>query len=130
MGLPQSYRKEILPHLWRYYQDEWENVGPPYVPAIAGPSAIWDHVQPRFISVEQDEQGVSYIDVEAECDWEIEHGLQLILQNGTRWVRVSPYSGHLTDGRAYDKPFLDDWIADPSKTLPVRSFEELCDAKG
>jgi hypothetical protein len=129
LALPRSHGERVVPHLWRYYQDVRADSEPADVPEISDPSTIWDHVQPRFITPRRDEHGVIYIVVEAECDWEIEHGLQLVLQEGTRWVRVSDYTDHLTDGRAYAKRFLDDWIADPSKTLPVRSLDDLCEAK-
>jgi hypothetical protein len=129
LRLPRSHGEKIVPHLWRYYQDIRASVHAPDIPEISNPSTIWDYVEPRFISAEGDEQGVMYIVVEAECGWEIEHGLQLVLQEGTRWVRVSSYDGHLTDGRAWARRFLDDWIADPSKTLPVRGFEDLWEAK-
>ena len=125
LSLPQTRSDEIVPHLWQYYQDIRARVDPDEIVNIPDPADIWKHVQPRSVSVNRDERGVPYIDIEANCDWEPEHGLQLVLQNGTRWVRVSDYSGHLTDGRAYGKRFLDDWIADPSKTLPVRSLDEL-----
>ena len=129
-ALPQSRGAEIIPHLWRYYQDMWASVGPPDIPKIADASTIWDHVHPRFVSPDQDEDGIPYVIVEALCDWEIEHGLQLVLQQGTRRVRVSDSSGHLTDGRAWGKRFLDSWMADPARTLPVRSSDELSSARG
>jgi len=129
LALPEARSAEVTPHLWRYYQDIRASVGPPDIPEISDPSTIWLHVTPRFVTPEQDESGVVYISVEAECDWEIEHGLLLVLQNGERWVRVSDYSGHLTDGRAWGKRFLDDWMSDPSKSLPVRSVDELSEAK-
>jgi len=125
LALPQEHGLEVVPHLWRYYLDMWEMVGPPDIPEILDPSTIWSHVTPRSACVEHDEEDAPYVVVWAECDWEIEHGLQLSLREGQRWVRVSPYSGHLTDGRAYDPESLDDWIADPLERLPVRSRDEL-----
>lgn len=106
-----------------------ESVGPPDIPEIAADSDIWDHVQPRFVSLDADENGTIYVNIEAECDWEIEHGLQLVLQNGDRSVRVSSYSGHLTDGRAYGRRVLDLWMDDPLATLPVRSLSEKLAAR-
>jgi hypothetical protein len=129
LALPRERSAEIVPHLWRYYQDILEAIGPEDIPAISDPSAIWSHVQPRWISLYRDEDGVVYVSVESECDWEIEHGLQLVLQNGDRWVRVSDYSGHLTDGRAWGKSVLDEWMKDPNKTLPVRGSEDFNAAK-
>ena len=125
LSLPSERATETIPHLWRYYQDVFAAVGPPDIPRIAGPSKILDHAQPRWISLHQDENEVVYISIEGECDWEIEHGIQLVLQNGDRLVRVSDCSGHLTDGRAWGKRVLDEWMKDPSKTLPVRGSEDF-----
>lgn len=125
LKLPESRCVEIIPHLWRYYQDIRETVDSDDIPAISGPSTILQHITPRFISTDRDDDGTVYISIEAECEWEIEHGLQIVLKNGERFVRVSDYSGHLTDGQAYGKKSLDDWMSDPSTSLPVRSFQEI-----
>src|SRR5262249_10938237 len=94
LSLPQSRAAEIIPHLWAYYQELWHAVGPPELPGISEPTTIWRHVEPRWLLLERDEQGVVHLSIEGECDWEPEHGLQLVLQNGDRWVRVSDCSGH------------------------------------
>lgn len=129
LALPEERSAEIVPHLWRYYQDVLDAIGPDDMPAIPDPSLIWNHVQPRWISLNRRDDGLVYVSVEGECDWEIEHGLQLVLQNGDRWVRVSDYSGHLTDGDAWGKSALDEWMKDPAETLPVRGSKEFNAAK-
>jgi hypothetical protein len=129
LALPPERSTEIIPHLWRYYQDVLQAIGPEDMPEIAEPSSIWAHVQPRWASLNRDDDGLVYVSIESECDWEIEHGLQLVLQNGDRWVRVSDYSGHLTDGEAWGKSVLDEWMKDPNAKLPVRGSKDFNAAK-
>ena len=38
-----------------------------------------------------------YISIECECDWEPEHGLQLVFKNGERVSRVSEFDGDLVN---------------------------------
>jgi hypothetical protein len=55
---------------------------------------IWNHVQIRRLAV-QIEKGTPYVRLLCDCDWEEEHGLQLVYQNGTKLTRVSEQDGHL-----------------------------------
>lgn len=43
-----------------------------------------------------------------ECDWEEEHGLQLVFRQGKKLTRISDQDGHLTEADAYDKPDEED----------------------
>jgi hypothetical protein len=123
-SLPRSHAEEIVPHLWQYYRELWDSVGAPDIIEIPDGADIWRHVQPRFVGVEERNDGLLYVSVEGECDWEVEHGLQLVLQRGERWVKVSSFTGHLTDGDSYGRSALDDWMADPSAKLPRRSLAD------
>lgn len=49
-----------------------------------------------------------YIQVSCSCDWEQEHGLQLVFRQGKKITRISDEDGHLTEADAYDKPDSDD----------------------
>ncbi|RYG32313.1 MAG: hypothetical protein EON93_11455 [Burkholderiales bacterium] len=94
------------------------------MPAIAESEDIWKYVQPGSIVVEERDDR-AWVCFECNCDWEVEHGLLLVLMDGVRWVKVSAYDGHVTDGHAYAKPLLDAWIADPDRVLPIRTFAEI-----
>jgi hypothetical protein len=50
-----------------------------------------------------------YSDVMAdvECDWEPEHGLQIVFRGGRTVTKVGPYDGHLTNSAAYADGDLD-----------------------
>ena len=77
---------------------------------IDHPAAVWNHVRVTDIIVDRRhhrDQDV-YIVATCECEWEIEHGLQLVFRRGSNLVRVSDQDGHLTDSDAYDQPDDDD----------------------
>ena len=70
------------------------------------PSDVWKHVQfGSSFSVrrreENDTEDGIYVSLECNCDWEQEHGLQLVLRDGKRITKVGPYNGHLTNSDAY-----------------------------
>lgn len=77
---------------------------------IKDKNEIWNHVRPNEIFITrrpyQDEN--IYVDINCECDWEQEHGLQLVFRQGKKITRVSQIDGHLTDADAYDKPDNED----------------------
>lgn len=64
---------------------------------IWNPSDIWNFVTPTEIMIEFDDDYEFYVCASCECDWEIEHGLQLIFKNGTTLTRASGHDGHVTD---------------------------------
>jgi hypothetical protein len=114
----------IVPHLWQNYRDCTEMLSEEDFPQIADNEDILGYVRPSNVAFERNDDGRVYLSLECNCDWEIEHGLQLVLQDGRRWVKVSNYDGHLTDGHAYAKELLDAWMQDPNASLPVRSRSE------
>ena len=67
---------------------------------------IWDFIQPAEIYVTRrpfKEQDI-YVLITCDCDWEQEHGLQLVFRKGKQLTRISDQDGHLTEADAYDKP--------------------------
>jgi hypothetical protein len=71
---------------------------------------IWKFVHPSEIYVSRrarrDED--IYVQIACECDWEPEHGLQLVFRQGKQLTRVSEQDGHLTEADAWDKPDEED----------------------
>jgi len=49
--------------------------------------------------------------IAAECDWEREHGLQIIYRHGCELSRVSAQDGHVTHTDAFGLPEDQDKIA-------------------
>jgi hypothetical protein len=73
---------------------------------IESPEEVWQHVHPSEVFVKRRARRdcAIYISVAAECDWEREHGLQIVFKGGNQLVRVSDQDGHLTHADAYDVP--------------------------
>ena len=80
---------------------------------IAAPEGVWAHVHPSeiFISRRHHHDHLIYILIAAECDWEPEHGLQIVYRRGNELSRVSDQDGHVTHADAYDIPENQDRIA-------------------
>jgi hypothetical protein len=51
-----------------------------------------------------------YVSVECNCDWEPEHGMQIVFKNGETICKVGPYDGHLTNADAYADELLENVV--------------------
>ena len=116
LALTPEALSEITPHVWanhrRFAGSEAFTEG-----ELGSTDAIWDHVQPYTLTVQQ-HAGAAWLILECDCAWNREDGLQLVLKEGVRWVRVSAYDGCLTDGEAASDPSLDAWLKYPDARLP------------
>ena len=74
---------------------------------------IWEHVHPSelYISKRHRRDHAIYVSITAECDWEREHGLQIIYRGGAELSRVSEQDGHLTHTDAFNLPEDQDKIS-------------------
>jgi hypothetical protein len=103
-------RLEISGLVYKNFDQIRSEVEDPYwsetLNAIKSPAEIWKFVQPLGISVCRRPYGEQdiYIDISCKCEWEEEHGLQLVFRQGKKLTRVSQIDGHLTDADAYDIP--------------------------
>ena len=77
---------------------------------IEDKNEIWNFIYPQDIYLtrrhRRDED--IYINLTCECEWEQEHGLQLVFRQGKKLTRISDQDGHLTEADAYDKPDEED----------------------
>jgi hypothetical protein len=64
---------------------------------IQTPKDVWKFVTPTEIIIHWDEDGGFYLCVSCECEWEEEHGLQLVFKDGQTLTRASGHDGHFTD---------------------------------
>jgi hypothetical protein len=48
-----------------------------------------------------------YISVECGCEWEQEHGLQIVLKSGLKVNKLGGYDGHFTNSDAFDDEGLE-----------------------
>jgi hypothetical protein len=77
---------------------------------IKDPHDIWKFVYPNAIYVSRRTRRDMdiYIRISANCEWEMEHGLQLVFRQGKKITRISNIDGHLTESDAYDTPDEED----------------------
>ncbi|HEY8091978.1 MAG TPA: hypothetical protein VIF09_29150 [Polyangiaceae bacterium] len=98
-------------HVFLYYLDckGYHPPGDPEHVEIASPKDVWSHIGfgPDATVERRAKDGKIYVSLECSCDWEEEHGLQLVLEEGKRVVKVGPFNGHLTNSDAYDDPGLE-----------------------
>lgn len=108
-GSPAVLREAEEP-LFCYYKDleEWwleEGKQP-----IRSPNKLWQHVRlgskPMVSRRPYGDKGI-YISVECGCDWEREHGLEIVLKNGLKVNKLGGFDGHLTNSDAYDDEGLE-----------------------
>jgi hypothetical protein len=111
----ETVLQQAEPYLYQYYQDSnpmWEPGDDEYV-AIDRPAGVWKHIEPgKDLVVARrpyGDQGV-YVSLECECDWEPEHGLQIVFKNGRYVSKVGPYDGHYSHADAYDDESLEDVV--------------------
>ncbi len=65
---------------------------------VVDPNMIWRFVYPREVLISySDEHDAVFVVLSCDCDWEEEHGLQLVYRDGNTLVRVSQKDGHYTD---------------------------------
>jgi hypothetical protein len=80
---------------------------------IETPDKVWEHVQlgekPIVERRAYGDQGI-YISLECACDWEPEHGLQIVFKDGVKVNKVGGFDGHLTNSDAYNDPALENVI--------------------
>jgi hypothetical protein len=58
---------------------------------------IWSFVYPKEIFLELNEKGEVFVLVSCGCEWEEEHGLQLVFKEGQNLTRVSYNDGGLEE---------------------------------
>lgn len=105
LALSSADREVAAPLVFKNYTDFADAVGDLDV-EIADAAKVWEHVKVAEIYVDRRHHGDQdvYVKVACECDWEVEHGLQLIFRCGSLLIRVSDQDGHLTHADAYDLP--------------------------
>jgi hypothetical protein len=93
-------------------EDDWKSYDDDFKP-IESPADVWKCVhlgsQPTVSRRAYGDKGI-YISLECGCDWEEEHGLQIVFKNGLKVNKVGPFDGHLTNSDAYDDESLEDVI--------------------
>jgi hypothetical protein len=96
--------KDVEEDVYQYFKDCREYCKPDLACTIRSPSDVWNHVRlgsECYVQRRGHGDREIYLSLECECDWEPEHGLQIVFKNGLRVNKVGPFDGHLTNADAY-----------------------------
>ncbi len=89
--------------LFEYYKDH-EKYLEGSIPEIKNFDQLWKHVRfagEALISRRHYADQRIYVSLECGCDWEREHGLEIVLKEGCIVNKLGPYDGHLENSDAY-----------------------------
>ena len=104
LSLTPSDFDKVVRFLYQYYQDILKRVGSEEINCehIESASEVKKHIgfSNEINVTKRRKDGLVYLSIEGGCDWEEEHGLQIVFR-GAELVKVGPYSGHLTNSDAY-----------------------------
>ena len=106
MQLNSFYKLQIAQNVFENFVEYCSYISEDEIPANmkgAQPLSIWNHVLPSrvFVGRRAKNDKDIYIVLACECEWEKEHGLQLVFRQGKKLTRVSDQDGHLTDSDAF-----------------------------
>ncbi len=111
LAMDRQQLAAATPHVYAYYQDTWAgHPEPETLPAVGQPDDVWKHVHFGFeVTICRRGAGdrAVYASFECNCDWEPEHGLQLVFRNGNEISKLGPFDGHLSTADAYADPTLE-----------------------
>jgi hypothetical protein len=102
-------------YIYQYYKDIFIQLEPDnewYV-EIEKPEDVWKHIQfDDTLVVTRRAYGDEdiYISLVCSCDWEQEHGLQIVFKQGLYVNKVGPFDGHLTNSDAYANESLENVV--------------------
>ncbi|MCU0449849.1 MAG: hypothetical protein MUC97_08400 [Bernardetiaceae bacterium] len=108
--LTSKDRQAISGLVEQHCQDFLKEIGEEELVRITNPNEIWDFVYPTeiFLKRRPNRDQDIYLVIACECEWEEEHGLQLVFRQGKQLTRLSAQDGHLTEANAYGKPDEED----------------------
>jgi hypothetical protein len=74
---------------------------------VQAPGDVWRYVElggemTVTRRAEGDAEDGVYFSIGCSCEWEPEHGLQLVIRDGRAVTKVGPFDGHVTNADAYD----------------------------
>jgi len=110
LNLSNSDKAVLTEIVYRNYIDTINAIGrdnvKPELADLKNKEGVWDFVNPTeiFITRRHRRDMDIYISVSCGCDWEEEHGLELIFRQGKKLTKIGGHDGHLTESDAYDIP--------------------------
>lgn len=114
LNLTQEEKQKANEHIYKYYQFVKNLVDDDYFDfEIENEKEVWEYVDPQVIIASQrDKDGKIYVSVITGCDWDPEHGMQIVYKEGKTLQRVSSCDGHVTHTDAYALDESEDKISD------------------
>ncbi|MDX6261519.1 MAG: hypothetical protein QOH84_3207 [Kribbellaceae bacterium] len=98
LALGPSVLTDARQAIYAYYLKVRTELGGELQVEIDGPDDVLAYValgnEPEVFR-NDDGDGRIYVSLECECDWEPEHGLQLVFRDGAALTRVGPYDGEV-----------------------------------
>ena len=129
-------RNELSDLIYKHSIDFVEAVGwedeDEYLRDLKDKNEIWNYVYPQQILVSRRNRRDKdiYITIACECEWEEEHGLQLIFRQGRKLTRISDQDGHLTDSDAFDTPDSEDSLLSQFNSDSIRELPTTKEGNG
>ena len=76
---------------------------------IKDKNQIWEFIYPQdiYVTRSHDKFEIIYLNLACECEWEQEHGLQLLFKEGEKLTRISEQDGHITESDSYEKSIIE-----------------------
>lgn len=112
LSIDSSVLKAVETHIFDYYE-ECRGACDEELVEIASPSEVWRHIdfgdKAIVLRREYGDQGI-YVLLDCDCDWEEEHGLQIVFKNGQKVNKIGQFDGHLTNSDAYGDESLEDVV--------------------
>lgn len=115
LSIDQSVLKNAEKHIYQYYQNCLQQMEEDDFQAVVieSPRDVWAHVrlgnEPLISRRAYGDHGV-YVSVACGCDWEDEHGLQIVFKNGSEVNKIGPYDGHLSNADAFGDESLENVV--------------------
>ncbi|MFO0880217.1 MAG: hypothetical protein U0840_22945 [Gemmataceae bacterium] len=84
LNLTDAERLDASDRVYRYYREIASHV-PEVDLGVTEPTRIWDHIRFTNVFVDRYDEAdkAVYIRLVGECDWEQEHGFQMLFRNGS-----------------------------------------------
>ena len=113
LELNSFYKLQIAQHVFENLVEYCSYIAEEDIPEKmkgAQPLSIWNFIYPTqvFVNRRAVRDKDVYVVLACECEWEKEHGLQLVFRQGKKLTRVSDQDGHLTDADAFEMPDAED----------------------
>jgi hypothetical protein len=113
ISLDESALKISQDSVFQYYEDMLHHMpGDDWHVEIKTSEEVWKHIQFGMPIVSRRSHGDKevYISLECSCDWEREHGLQIVFKKGLYVNKIGPFDGHLTNSDAFADESLEDVV--------------------